>query len=227
MKPTTHHGLYQIFTRFARDPMSSYTHLLAAIGSICTAIALALYSHHVGGTMMQTVSVIIFGLSLTALYTASTVFHFYNRGNFRIQLRLRKLDHSMIYVLIAGSYTPFLICALGKNAVMSLALIWGIALTGIVLKMVWMNAPRWLSTAFYLALGWSIVVIPNALTSMPMPVIVLTALGGVAYSIGAVIYATKKPNLGPVWGFHEIFHLFTMFGSILQIIAVFLFLAMR
>lgn len=220
-------NLYRIFTRRARDPMSSYTHLLAAIGSVCVAIALAIYSHHIGGTLMQTISVIVFGLSLTALYTASSVFHFYNRGNSRIQLRLRKLDHSMIYVLIAGSYTPFLICALGKHAAFSLTIIWSIAIAGIIIKMFWMNAPRWLSTAFYLALGWCILAIPEALSSMPMPVLVLTALGGVAYSVGAVIYATKKPNLGPVWGFHEIFHLFTMLGSVLQIIAVFLFLAMR
>ena len=223
----THHGLYGVFTRRARDPMSSFTHLLAAIGSVFIAVALAIYSYRIGGTHMQTISVIIFGLSLTALYTASTVFHFYNHGNQRIQLRLRKLDHSMIYVLIAGSYTPFLICALGKDAVVSLSVVWGIAITGILIKMFWMNAPRWLSTAFYLALGWCIVAIPGAISHMPLPVIVLTALGGVAYSVGAVIYATKKPNLGPVWGFHEIFHLFTMLGSILQIIAVFLFLAMR
>ena len=143
------------------------------------------------------------------------------------QLRLRKLDHSMIYVLIAGSYTPFLICALGAAAWKSLAVIWGIALAGIVIKLVWMDAPRWLSTAFYLALGWCIVAIPEAIHSMPLPVLVLTALGGVAYSAGAVIYATKKPNFGSVWGFHEIFHLFTMLGSILQVIAVFLFLAVR
>lgn len=225
MKQENHHGLYGIFARCARDPMSSYTHLLAAIGSVCTALALAVYSHQVGGTLMQTVSVIVFGLSMTALYTASSVFHFYNRGNSGIQLRLRKLDHSMIYVLIAGSYTPFLICALGTGAAKSLAIIWGIALAGIFVKMVWMNAPRWLSTAFYLALGWCILAIPQAIARMPLSVLVLTALGGVAYSVGAVIYAVKKPNFGPVWGFHEIFHLFTILGSLLQVIAVFLFLA--
>lgn len=227
MKQYEHHGLYGIFTCRARDPMSSFTHLLAAIGSVCVALALAIYSHRIGGTLLQTISVIVFGLSLTALYTASSVFHFYNRGNSGIQLRLRKLDHSMIYVLIAGSYTPFLICALGAAAWKSLAVIWGIALAGIVIKLVWMDAPRWLSTAFYLALGWCIVAIPEAIHSMPLPVLVLTALGGVAYSAGAVIYATKKPNFGSVWGFHEIFHLFTMLGSILQVIAVFLFLAVR
>ena len=123
----------------------------------------------------------------------------------------------MIYVLIAGSYTPFLICALGAAAWSRLAVIWGIALAGIAVKVVWMNAPRWLSTAFYLALGWCIVAIPEALARMPLSVLVLTALGGVAYSAGAVIYATKKPNLSAVWGFHEIFHLLTMLGSLLQV----------
>ncbi len=227
MKQFEHHGLYGVFTRRARDPMSSFTHLLAAVASVCTALALAIYSHHIGGTLLQTLSVVVFGLSLTALYTASSVFHFYNRGNSGIQLRLRKLDHSMIYVLIAGSYTPFLICALGAAAWSRLAVIWGIALAGIAVKLVWMNAPRWLSTAFYLALGWCIVAIPEALARMPLSVLVLTALGGVAYSAGAVIYATKKPNLSAVWGFHEIFHLLTMLGSLLQVIAVFLFLAVR
>lgn len=226
MKQFEHHGLYGVFNRRARDPMSSFTHVIAAIGSVCIAMALAVYSHHVGGTLLQTISVIVFGLSLTALYTASSVFHYYNHGNAGIQLRLRKLDHSMIYVLIAGSYTPLLIQALGANAIHILAIIWGIAITGIVVKMFWMNAPRWLSTAFYLGLGWCIVVIPGAIQALPASVMALTAAGGIAYSIGAVIYATKKPNFGPVWGFHEIFHLFTILGSLLQVIAVFLFLAL-
>ncbi len=227
MKQNAHRGLYGVFTRHARDPMSSYTHLLAAVSSVCIALALAIYSHQIGGTGLQTLSVGIFGLSLTALYTASSVFHYYNHGDADVQLRLRKLDHSMIYVLIAGSYTPFLIRALGTGAARSLAVVWGIALVGIVIKMVWMNAPRWLSTVFYLALGWCVIFMPEAIRAMPLPVMILTAAGGLSYTFGAVIYATKKPNLGEVWGFHEIFHLFTMLGSLLQVIAVFLFLAMR
>ena len=219
-------SLYQTFVRYARDPLSSFTHLCGAVASLAVAVALAVCSYCLHGSGLQIFSMVIFGLSLTALYTASTVFHFYNHGNARVQLRLRKLDHSMIYVLIAGSYTPFLICALGSAALHPLLLIWGIALTGIAMKMLWMNAPRWLSTAFYLALGWCIVLIPNAITNMPVSVAVLTAAGGVSYSIGAVIYAKKKPNLGTTWGFHEIFHLFTLLGSLLQVIAVFLFMAL-
>ncbi|HBI63663.1 MAG TPA: hemolysin [Clostridiales bacterium] len=222
-----HHGLYGVFVRRARDPLSSFTHLLGAIGSVFAAMLLAAYCRHIGGSGLRIFSVIVFGLSLTALYTASSVFHFYNHGNFHIQLRLRKLDHSMIYVLIAGSYTPFLICSLDIGAARSLMIIWCIALAGIAVKLLWMNAPRWLSTGFYLALGWSILAIPEALHAMPAAVIVFTALGGVAYSIGAVIYALKKPNFGTVWGFHEIFHLFILLGSALQVFALFLLLTMR
>lgn len=219
-------SLYQTFVRYARDPLSSFTHLWGAIASLAVAAALAICSYCLHGSGLQIFSMIVFGLSLTALYTASTVFHFYNAGNARVQLRLRKLDHSMIYVLIAGSYTPFLICALGSAALHPLLLIWGIALTGIVVKLLWMNAPRWLSTAFYLALGWCILLIPQAITNMPTSVMILTAAGGVAYSVGAIIYVKKKPNISKVWGFHEIFHLFILLGSLLQVIAVFLFMAL-
>ncbi len=225
MKRSSSHGLYGVFVRRAREPMSSYTHLVGAIASVCIAAAMAVYCGWIGGSGMQIGSVTVFGLSMTALYTASCVYHFYNRPNDGILLRLRKLDHAMIYVLIAGSYTPFLICALGAQARNTLLLVWGIALLGIAVKLLWLNAPRWLSTVFYLALGWCIVLIPDALAQMPLSVLLFTAAGGVAYSIGAVIYAIKKPNLGSTWGFHEIFHLFILLGSLLQVIGIFLFLA--
>lgn len=214
---------FQRYRDCARDPISSYTHLLGAICSALAAIALAIVSAAHGGSALQTVSVGIFGLSLTALYAASSAFHFYNKGNAGVQLRLRKLDHAMIYVLIAGSYTPISIRYM-EHPGSFLAVIWGIALAGILMKLVWMNAPRVLSTAIYVAMGWAVVTRPDALANMPLPVIALIAAGGVSYSVGAVIYVLKKPNLSPQWGFHEIFHLLILLGSALMVTAVFLFL---
>lgn len=216
------HGI-RIYLNRARDPISSYTHFIGAVCSVFIALALAIVSAVNGGSLLQTVSVGVFGLSLTALYAASAAFHFYNKGNAVVQLRLRKLDHAMIYVLIAGSYTPISIRYMARP-VGFLAVIWGIALTGILLKLVWMHAPRALSTAIYVAMGWAVVTRPDALANMPLPVIALIAAGGISYSLGAVIYVFKKPNISPVWGFHEIFHLFILLGSALMVAAVFLFL---
>lgn len=213
----------QMYLDRARDPISSYTHLLGAVCSALIAAALAIVSAAHGGSALQTVSVAIFGLSLTALYSASAAFHFYNKGNACVQLRLRKLDHAMIYVLIAGSYTPIAIRYM-EHPGGFLAVIWGIALAGIGMKMVWMNAPRFLSTAIYVAMGWAVVTRPDALANMPLPVIALIAAGGISYSVGAVIYVLKKPNISQRWGFHEIFHLFILLGSALMVTAVFLFL---
>ncbi|MGN1031395.1 MAG: hemolysin III family protein [Butyricicoccaceae bacterium] len=223
LKKLSGHGLYHRYCTRARDPISSYTHLWGAICSALAAAALAIVSAVRGGGALQTLSVGVFGLSLIALYTASSVFHYYNKGNAHVQLRLRKLDHSMIYVLIAGSYTPIAIRYM-PHPMGFLAVIWGIALAGIGMKMIWMNAPRFLSTAIYVAMGWAVVTRPDAIANMPLPVVSLIAAGGISYSVGAVIYVLKKPNISETWGFHEIFHLLILLGSALMVIAVFLFL---
>ncbi|MEG1773604.1 MAG: hemolysin III family protein [Oscillospiraceae bacterium] len=205
----------------ARDPVSCYTHFLGACLSMVAALLLFGKSRMTAAPLPVTVGGVVFGLSLLALYTASAVYHFY-RGSDRVLLRLRKLDHSIIYVLIAGTYTPLVLRFFAPaRAVLFLAAIWGIALGGIVMKLFWLNAPRWLYTSLYLLMGWAVVFEIPAFSAMPAACLALIAGGGVSYSVGAVIYLLKKPNLSPLLGFHELFHLLILLGSALHFIAIF------
>ncbi len=172
-----------------------------------------------GGTL-SAVSFVVFGLSVIALYTGSSVYHYYN-GPAEKLVRIRKLDHSMIYVMIAGSYTPVLAnCLPMPKGAVFLAAIWLVALAGIVIKVCWLDAPRWLYTSLYILMGWSILVDPKSLGLIDPRCLAMIAAGGVAYTIGAVIYILKKPNLTEEFGFHEIFHCFILLGTLLQFIGI-------
>ena len=207
----------------AREPMSSYTHFWGAVLSGVGILALLGrgLARDAAGPVLA--GALLFGVSLVALYSASSVYHYALCAGRRL-LRLRKLDHAMIYVLIAGSYTP--LCAKylapGKREIF-LACIWAAAAAGILLKLLWLDAPRWVCTGLYLALGWSIMVDLPAFAAMPAGCLALVAAGGVCYSAGAVIYWLKKPNLSARWGFHELFHLFILAGSACHFAAVFFF----
>ena len=166
---------------------------------------------------------LVFCLSLISLYSASSVYHFSGRGE-AVLRRLKKLDHSMIYVLIAGSYTPIILKFMpAPRSYIFLGVIWLIALTGIAIKLLWIDAPRLIGTALYLALGWAIAFDFGVVLSMPAPAIALLAAGGLAYTVGGVIYIAKKPNLGLMIGFHELFHLFVIVGSVCHYLMVFLY----
>ena len=174
--------------------------------------------------MVNFISSAVFGISMILLYTASTVYH-YVTGKAETIRRFRKLDHSMIFVLIAGSYTPFSLAYLPqREALIFLAVIWGIALGGITMKLFWVNAPNWLSALFYLAMGWAIMLKRHIFAFMEPGCFGLLLAGGIAYTLGALIYALKKPNWFKEFGFHEIFHLFIMLGSALHAIAVVVFI---
>lgn len=206
----------------AREPVNSFTHLvgaaLSALGTfllVFSALGAPAFSPRI------LVGALVFGLSLTALYCASSLYH-YVHCPARILMRLRKLDHAMIYVLIAGTYTPIFLCfSQGKAGLWLCAAMWAIALAGIILKVLWMDAPRWLSTLLYVGMGWAIVFDPSTIRSMPAGCMTLIATGGVSYTVGAVIYGLKKPNLFPRLGFHELFHLFVLMGSLLHFLAIY------
>lgn len=197
-----------------REPVSGLTHL---IGAVLSAIGLVLMIYYAvsKGTVWHIVSFSIFGGSLILLYTASTLYHLLNISEKGVRV-LRKIDHMMIYVLIAGTYTPICLIPLrGGWGYTMLITIWGIAITGIIMKLLWFDAPRWLYTLFYLIMGWLIVIAlwPIAKT-IPIAGVLWLIAGGLLYSIGAVIYGTKWPRLkSKVFGFHEIFHLFVLYGS--------------
>lgn len=160
-------------------------------------------------------SFITFGVSLILLYTASTIYHAVKASSKAVSV-LRKVDHVMIFVLIAGSYTPFCLLPLRGPWGWSLfGTIWGLALLGAVTKLFWMHAPRWLSTGFYLLMGWLVMIaVYPMIQSVATPSLILLAIGGLCYTAGAILYATKWPNPWPGrFGFHEIWHLFVMAGS--------------
>lgn len=215
--------MYRLFQR-AREPISSYTHAIGACLSVLGALAMFIYCIVVTGfSPVPVIATGIFGLSLIALYSASAVYHFVNTTAARL-IRLRKLDHAMIYVLIAGTYTPLTMTFMEQpHGYIFTAAIWGVAAVGILIKMLWLNAPRWLSTSFYLLMGWAIVFDSEAFQSIPLPCMSLIAAGGILYSAGAIIYIVRKPNISKAWGFHELFHLFIMLGSLSHFLAIFLF----
>jgi len=197
-----------------KDPVSGFSHLLGAVLSVAGLYYLVRYAA-INGTVWHIVSFAIFGASLILLYTASTIYHLLvvsEKGS----IILRKIDHMMIYVLIAGTYTPVCLIPLRGGWGWSLLIsIWGIAMAGIILKMLWLNAPRWLYTFFYLVMGWLIVIafVP-LIRTMPVAAMMWLIAGGLLYTVGAVIYGTKWPRFkSKVFGFHEVFHIFVLYGS--------------
>lgn len=199
--------------QYLREPVNALTHLSGAILSLIGTIVL-LNIKDVPLSLTTIISIIIFGLSLMALYTTSGIYHLVNTTD-SILLRLKKLDHAMIFVLIAGSYTPFCMLALTGAWKWSIIItVWSLAILGIILKICWINMPRWLSTGFYIGIGWiAAFALKPLYASLSFGGFMYLVLGGVMYTIGGIIYGLKKPNISPEFGFHEIFHIFVMLGS--------------
>ena len=205
-----------------RDPVSGLTHLVGALASVVGLIVLVYRAVH-QGTAWHVVSFAIFGASLILLYSASALYHLLPLSEQGTRT-LRRIDHIMIFVLIAGTYTPF--CLLPLRGAWGWSLFgaaWGLAVAGLVMTIFWLDAPRWISTAVYLAMGWVVVVaILPLLRTVPYGGLIWLMAGGLFYSGGAVIYAIKRPNPFPgVFGFHEIWHLFVMAGSFSHFWAIF------
>ncbi|MEX1277023.1 MAG: hemolysin III family protein [Bacteroidota bacterium] len=202
------------FYKKLRDPVSGLTHAAGLFLSIAGLVLLVTYAA-LDEKPWHIVSFSIFGMSLILLYAASSLYHLLPVGEQAVPI-LRKIDHIMIYVLIAGTYTPVCLVALRGPWGWSLfGTVWGLALGGILLKFFWMNAPRWFSTAIYLGMGWLVVIaLAPLIEAMPAGGVIWLSIGGMFYTVGAVIYAVKKPNIVPgVFGFHELWHLFVMAGS--------------
>ncbi|QGT98626.1 hypothetical protein SYNTR_0033 [Candidatus Syntrophocurvum alkaliphilum] len=198
-----------------REPVSGLTHLVGALLSVLGAIIL-IYGAVNEATVWHVIAFSIFGASLFLLYTASTLYHLLPLSEKGITV-LRRIDHMMIYVLIAGTYTP--ICLVTLHGVWGWTLfgvIWTIALIGFALKLYWFHAPRWFSTLFYVLMGLVIVAfLPLLLQELSSGALAWIIAGGIMYIIGAIIYGTKLPalNLSKWFGFHEVFHLFVLAGS--------------
>ena len=195
-----------------REPINALTHLCAA----AAAIPAMAYLLCCANWPRATLACGVFGASMIALYVASGLYHGL-RVSPKAERTLRKLDHSMIAVLIAGSYTPFCLIPLWNSCGPALlAAVWILAAASVTLSVAWIAAPRWLSTGIYLLMGWLCVVAlyPMALTTSTVTMTWLVA-GGVFYTIGAIIYGIKKaPVQLAEWGFHEVFHLFIIAGTV-------------
>lgn len=208
---------------YVREPVNAFTHLIGAIISLIgTIVLLSLGKYGEPFTPSAFISIIVFGLSLILLYTTSGVYHLIQTTD-AILLKFKKLDHAMIFVLIAGSYTPF--CLLSLEGVWKwsiISIVWSLAIIGIFLKVFWINMPRWLSTGLYIGMGWiAIFALKPLYASLSFGGFFWLVFGGLMYTIGGIIYGLKKPNFSSSFGFHEIFHIFVMLGSACHYWAIF------
>ncbi|MPQ43223.1 PAQR family membrane homeostasis protein TrhA [Clostridium tarantellae] len=211
--------------RFFREPINGLTHLFGAFLSIIALILMVIKAIKLNGFGLASLSVCLFGLSLILLYSASATYHLVKAKDNAIAF-LRRLDHSMIFILIGGSYMPYLLIGLeGKSRVFLTTLIIILTILGVLFKMIWFNCPRWLSTLLYIGMGWiSIFAIPY-FENIPAEAMLWLLIGGILYTLGGIIYATKPKFLNySYFGFHEIFHIFILLGSLSHFISVFFFL---
>ena len=212
--------------KYLREPINSINHWIGAILSLFALIAMLVKGILNNSSTITIASVIIFGISLILLYSVSATYHGVITSD-KIIYRLRKLDHSMIFILIAGSYAPFCLISLGgsKGAVF-FSIIASIAIAGILFRMLWFNCPRWLQTALYIGLGWAAIFMIKPLSQVLSPIsLFLLVFGGVLYTVGGVIYGLKPKKLQfGKFGFHEIFHIFIILGSLCHFICVFIYL---
>jgi hemolysin III len=210
---------------YIREPINGLTHLAGAILSFAGLLAMVIKASVATPSTLALTAVIIFGVSMILLYSASATYHMVIARD-KVIAFLRRLDHSMIFVLIAGTYTPFCFISLnGQTGWILFSIIGGVAICGVVFKMVWFTCPRWISTALYLAMGWMMVFVFSPLASSLNPFgLILLIIGGVFYTIGGVIYGAKPKFLELKYmGFHEIFHIFILLGSLAHFLCVYLY----
>lgn len=207
-----------------REPVNGLTHLGAAIAAGIGLIILVVIGW---GNLGKTISLTVYGASLILLFTASAVYHMV-KARPSIMNNLRKLDHSAIFILIAGTYTPFCFNLFtGFWQWGMLILVWSLALIGVAVKLLWLNAPRWLYTGVYVAMGWlALLGGKELLMTLPVGAVVWLLIGGVTFTIGAIVYATKSFNFFPgIFGFHEIWHIFVIIGALAHFIGVLVYIA--
>lgn len=186
----------------------------------------------VGGVFMVATAATLSGRITASVYTITAVVLFsvsaiYHRGKWSPKAKavLRRIDHSNIALLIAGSYTPFAVLLLPrKSATILLITVWSGAILAALFRLFWLGAPRWLYVPIYLALGWvAVIFLPGFWRTGGIAVFILIALGGLLYSAGGIIYALKRPNFSDKWfGFHELFHAFTAAAFVTQFVATFI-----
>ena len=219
-----------MFKLHMKDPGSAITHFIAMVLSILAATPLLLKSYRdTGHFTINSLSLAIFIVSMILLYAASTIYHTLDISP-KINRMLRKVDHMMIFILIAGTYTPVCMLVLGdRTGWIMLALVWGIAAAGILINALWITCPKWFSSMVYIAMGWvCVLAFGKIIAALPRQAFGWLLAGGIIYTAGGVIYAMKLPIFNQkhrYFGSHEIFHLFVMGGSLCHYIMMYAFVA--
>ena len=211
-----------------KDPGSALTHFIAMLLAAIAATPLITKASQLSGRFTA-VAVAIFIVSMILLYAASTVYHTLDISE-HVNQMLKKIDHMMIFVLIAGTYTPVCLIVLGNTVgYRLLALVWFIAIVGIVINALWINCPKWFSSMIYIAMGWvCLTAIKSIIASLTPGAFYWLLAGGIIYTIGGIIYALKLPLFNARFkhfGSHEIFHLFVMGGSFCHYMVMFRYVA--
>jgi hemolysin III len=202
-----------------REPVNSLTHWGGAILALAGLAALLIVGW---STPAKIVSLLVYGLSLIAMFSASATYHMVHAKDKVLEI-LRKVDHSAIYLLIAGTYTPFCVNAFsGFWQWGMLGIIWSLAAIGIAVKIFYIKSPRWLNAGIYVVMGWlCIAAVGEMLAVLPAWIITWLIVGGVIYTLGAIVYVTKIFNFAPgVFGFHEVWHIFVMLAAAAHFVAV-------
>ena len=202
-----------------REPVNSLTHWTGAVLALIGLIALLVVGW---GTPIKIISLLIYGASLIFLFSASATYHTVNRKDKVLEV-YRKVDHAAIFLLIAGTYTPFCVNAFkGFWQWGMLSIIWTLALTGVMVKIFYIHSPRWLNAGIYVIMGWlGILAAGQIFSALPVWVIGWLLAGGVIYTLGAIVYSAKIFNFIPgVFGFHEMWHIFVLLAAIAHFIAV-------
>ena len=217
----------QIIKKHIKDPGSAITHFIGMLMAIFAAVPLLIKAAH-EPSRIYIISITVYAISLILLYAASTTYHTCDRSE-RINTILKKIDHMMISVLIAGSYTPICLLVLkGRTGIILLSIVWGIAVIEMLIKAFWVFCPKWVSSVLYIGMGWTCVLaftqILNALSPAAFGWLLA---GGIIYTVGGIIYALKLPFFNTRhknFGSHEIFHLFVMGGSACHFILMYAFI---
>ena len=209
-----------------KDPGSAITHFIGMILAVAAAIPMLLRAS-VDSSPRVVVSLFIFAVSMIGLYTASTAYHTFDISD-RVNTFLQKIDHIMISVLIAGTYTPVCTAIIGgRSGKITLIVIWALAALQTVLNIVYIHCPKWLSSVIYIGMGWSCVhAFGRIIDSIGMAGFSLLLSGGIVYTAGGIVYALRLSDFNkrhPSFGTHEIFHLFVMCGSVLHFLLMYLY----
>lgn len=212
--------------KHVKDPGSAITHFIGMLMAVFAAVPLIIKATH-EPSPIYVVSIAIYATSLILLYAASTTYHTFDRSE-KVNTILKKIDHMMISVLIAGSYTPICLLVLGgRLGIILLAIVWSIAIAGILIKAFWVYCPKWVSSVLYIGMGWTCVLaFTQLLNSMSPAAFGWLLAGGLIYTAGGIIYALKLPIFNMKhkdFGSHEIFHLFVMGGSICHFVVMYAF----